>query len=77
MMSKTLRDDINDVVIARLHKALLAGEMVNVPDWADQLVQNLANIIQKQPKEKRARLVAYVGDRLDHYIRAESGELTL
>lgn len=67
-MANTLRDDINEVVAKRLQKAWANNEMVNVPDWVDELVQSLADVILQQDKAEHTRLVAHAMQKLGEYV---------
>ena len=67
-MLRTLRDDINELVVRRMSNALLTGQKVNAPNYVDELVQSLADIILQQDKGERAQLVAHAKTKLEEYV---------
>jgi len=65
-----LHDDINDLVEQRPRRALEAGETVNVPDLASEIVESLADLIVcSAPPEEVPRLIAHIVGELGRFIK--------
>ena len=64
---------INKIVEERANKALDAETVINLPDWLDQMVQSMADLIlYAAPPEEHGRMLAYAIDRLAEIVSAES-----
>ena len=56
----TLYEDINNLVEARIEKAHETSELVDLPDWASEMAESLADLIVSGcPPEAQATLIAY------------------
>jgi hypothetical protein len=65
---------INKIVEERANKALETDEVINLPEWLDDMVLSVADLIlYAAPPEEHKNMLAYAVSRLDEIVSAESG----
>jgi hypothetical protein len=65
---------INDLVIERVKKCVDAGGRINLPDWAEDMAQSLADLILvAAPPEEHDRLLAHTVAHLSDIMAARKG----
>ena len=61
---------INTLVEERLKQVRASGETVNLPEWASQMAESLADLILFGcPPEEQPKLIAWTFEQLAHFIR--------
>jgi hypothetical protein len=75
-MTKRLRDQINDLVVAFLREKLRTGEVVNTPDMAGEMAKSIVDMILQQDEDDQAPLLAGTIATLGEFYLRERGLLT-
>jgi hypothetical protein len=69
----SLHRAINKLVEQRAQKALDNDDPINLPDWLDQMVQSMADLIlYAAPPEEHGRMLSYAVSRLQEIVSAET-----
>ena len=69
----SLHGAINKIVEQRAQTALENADPINLPDWLDQMVQSMADLIlYAAPPEEHGRMLSYAVSRLHEIVSAES-----
>jgi len=64
-----LYEDVNNIVMARLRKAMETRESINVPDWVSDISRALADmILHGAPSDEQAVLIDRAHQELDRHI---------
>jgi predicted dinucleotide-binding enzyme len=65
----SLSEDINEVVIAHVKRALENGETINVPGWVSEVAASLADmILHAAPTDEQPALIGHAHQQLDEHI---------
>jgi hypothetical protein len=62
-------DGLDAFFTEQMKKALLTDDIINMPDWIDDMANWMVQLMQSVPKEKRAGLKAFAHERIDYYAR--------
>jgi hypothetical protein len=68
-----LYDDLDRFFVDKMQKALLTGDIVNMPDWVDDMAAWIAQWISDMPQEEQDRLRAYAHQRIDYHVQQKKG----
>jgi hypothetical protein len=71
----SLYEDVNNVVVAHLGKALASGDKINVPNWVSEMVEAVANmILHAAPTDEQPALIGHAHQQLDEHIAIKRAE---